>query len=272
MPIATQSSTKQFTQTLKMWRKARKFSQLDLALEANISQRHISWLETGKSLPSREMVLKLSEALDVPLRERNNILNAAGYANVFAEKGLEEHSMQAFTSVLENILQHHNPYPAFVLDRLWNIKMKNAAANALFEMLGNPEEIWRAIGDSGDENIALLTVHPQGIRNAIANWETIIGPFMQRLKREAIDSGDVEVMAHYESLIEYVGDFNESNTLHNLIPVLPIEININDIKLSFFSVISTFGTAQDITANELRIETFYPSNSFTTNFFQSENT
>lgn len=268
MTIQTQNSTKHFTNTLKMWRKARKLSQLDLALIANISQRHVSWLETGKSLPSREMVLKLSEALEVPLRERNSILNSAGFANVFTEKNLEEYSMQAFATVLENILKHHNPYPAFVLDRVWNIKMKNAAANSLFSMLGNPEEIWRAIGDKGQENIALLTVHPRGIRSAISNWDTIVGPFMQRLKREAIDSCDSEVMAHYESLTEHVGNVDDSNLSQDLVPVLPIEMDLGEIKLSFFSVISTFGTAQDITANELRIETFYPSNDQTSKFFK----
>lgn len=267
MTIQTQGSTKHFTNTLKMWRKTRKFSQLELALEANISQRHVSWLETGKSSPSREMVLKLSEALDVPLRERNSILNAAGFANVYAEKNLEERSMHAFTSVLENIISHHNPYPAFVLDRVWNIKMKNTSAEALFAMLGNPEEIWRAIGDNGQENIALLTVHPNGIRSAISNWDTIIGPFMQRLKREAIDSSDSEVMAHYESLLEHVGDIDDSNSHQALTPVLPIEINLGEITLSLFSVISTFGTAQDITADELKIETFYPSDDETENFF-----
>ena len=267
MSIQTQSSSKQFTHTLKMWRKARKLSQLELALEADISQRHISWLETGKSMPSREMVLKLSEALEVPLRERNSILNAAGFADLFTEKNLNEHSMQAFTNVLENILEHHNPYPAFVLDRLWNIQMKNTAADALFSMFGNPQEIWQAIGDNGQENIALLTVHPKGIRSAISNWDSIIGPFMQRLKREAIDSSDKDVIAHYESLVEHAAEVDYPNAYQTLSPVLPIEINLGEIKLSLFSVISSFGTAQDITADELRIETFYPSNKTTTAFF-----
>ena len=267
MTIQTQSLNKHFTHTLKMWRKARKLSQLDLALEANISQRHVSWLETGKSLPSREMLLKLSEALEVPLRERNSILNAAGFADVFTEKNLEEHSMQAFTNVLGNILKHHNPYPAFVLDRMWNIKMKNSAADALFAMFGNPAEIWQAIGDNGQENIALLTVHPNGIRSAISNWDTIIGPFMQRLKREAIDSSDPEVMAQYESLIEHVGEIDYPSSSPDLTPVLPIEINLGEIKLSLLSVISSFGTAKDITADELRIETFYPNDDKTAEFF-----
>lgn len=267
MPIQTQSTTKHFTNTLKIWRKTRKMSQLDLALIANVSQRHVSWLETGKSLPSREMVLKLSEALEVPLRERNSILNAAGFADVFTEKNLEESSMQTFTCVLDNILKHHNPYPAFVLDRMWNIKMKNSAADALFAMLGNPEEIWQAIGDNGKENIALLTVHPQGIRSAISNWDSIIGLFMQRLKREALDSDDPEVMAHFQSLMVYVGDIDYSEATQSLSPVLPIEIKLGDIKLSLLSVISSFGTAQDITANELRIETFYPSDDETAEFF-----
>ena len=112
-----------FTNSLRSWRRDRKLSQLELALAADVSQRHVSWLETGRSQPSRAMVLRLSDALDIPLRDRNQFLQAAGFAAIYTESGLDEPSMESVRNILNDILSHHNPYPAFVLDRYWNIQM-----------------------------------------------------------------------------------------------------------------------------------------------------
>ena len=256
-----------FTGVLRHWRRARKMSQLDLALAADVSQRHLSWLETGRSQPSREMVLRLSEAMDVPLRERNQILNSAGYANMYTEKELDEPSMEPVKQVLTDMLKHHEPYPAYVLDRYWNIKMKNQAADVMFEIAGDPEEIWAAIGDDGDRNIALLTVHPDGLRRYIRNWKEIAAPFARRLRKEVIESNDPKLTRRFEQLAEHMGEMEEDYSNQELLPVLPIEIDLGGPVLKLCSVISTFGTAQDITANELRLETFYPADDQTAKFF-----
>jgi len=270
--MITDSSVQQsnFQGILKHWRGFRKMSQLDLALAADVSQRHVSWLETGRSKPSREMVLRLSEAMEVPLRDRNQILNAAGYAGVFTEKKLDEPTMTPVLSVLTDMLKHHEPYPAMVLDRMWNVRMKNKAADILFEITGDPDELWDAVGDNGERNIALLTMHPNGLRQFISNWDQVGGPFQRRLKREAMDSGDTAVMSKYAELEQVVGDLSDLDDgaiSQSLLPILPLEFSLGGLNLSLFSVISTFGTAQDITTDELRIETFYPTDESTAKFF-----
>ena len=258
--------TSKFTTSLREWRKLRKMSQLDLALAADVSQRHVSWLETGRSKPSREMVVRLSDAMEVPLRERNHILSAAGFAKLYSERNLDEPAMEPIKNVLVDMLAHHEPYPAFVLDRNWDIKMQNQAANIMFSIVGDPDETWEAIGDDGSHNMALLTVHPKGLRQFISNWNTIAGPFIQRLKKEAIDSADPDVLKRYEYLASFV-EARDHPIGEAILPMLPIEIDLGGPKLNLCSVISTFGTAQDITANELRVETFYPADEQTAKFF-----
>lgn len=257
----------EFTDSLRQWRRSRKMSQLELSLAANVSQRHVSWLETGRSHPSREMVLRLSEAMDVPLRLRNDFLKAAGFANVYSENSLAEPAMETVRSILMDMLKHHEPYPAFVLDRHWNIKLQNQAAHGLLHAAGDPQIFWDAVGDDGEHNLALLTVHPAGFRKFISNWDDVVGEFMQRLRKEAVDTSDPLVMARYEQLLGFV-DLPEEHSARDLLPMLPIDIALGDLKLSLCSVISTFGTAQDITANELRVETFYPADEPTAQFFQ----
>ncbi len=258
----------QFTESLREWRKHRKMSQLDLALAAEVSQRHVSWLETGRSQPSREMVVKLSEAMEIPLRERNSILNAAGFAKLYSERELDDPAMTPVKNILTEMLAHHEPYPAFVLDKQWNIKMQNNAANLLFEMGGPIAHVWDAIDDDDSKNIALLTIHPNGLRQFISNWDEISGPFLRRLKKEALESGDSEVIARYEQLAQYANKEYDERLGESFLPMLPIELELGELKLSLCSVISTFGTAQDITADELRIEAFYPANEQTAKFFR----
>ncbi len=258
----------QFTDSLRQWRKRRKMSQLDLALAAEVSQRHVSWLETGRSNPSRSMVVKLSEAMDVPLRDRNTILNSAGFANLYTNRDLSEPSMEPVADILADMLAHHNPYPAFVLDRQWNIKMKNEAAGTLFEVFGDPEQVWKDVGGSGEMNMALLTVHPNGLRRFISNWHDVAGPFLKRLKKEAFDSRDQVMLDRYQQLLEHSGELDDDQSRTDLLPVLSLEINLGGPVLKLCSVISTFGTAQDITADELRIETFYPADDLTRKYFK----
>jgi transcriptional regulator with XRE-family HTH domain len=269
MNIENSVAQAKFQGALKHWRQFRKMSQLDLALEAEVSQRHVSWLETGRASPSREMVLRLSDALNVPLRDRNYLLNSAGFAALFSQKKLNDPEMSPILEVLTSMLKHHEPFPAIVLDRLWNIRMKNTAADALFQIAGSPEELWQAVGDNGEHNIARLTLHPNGLRRYISNWDAVGGPFIRRLKREAFESGDAAVMTKYLELEAMAGKIIDVSPEQSLSPVLPLELTMGEQQLSLFSVISTFGTAQDITANELRIESFYPTDTATANFFNT---
>ena len=263
------TATTNFTTTLRQWRKQRKVSQLELALAAEVSQRHISWLETGRSQPSREMVVKLSEALDIPLRDRNHLLNTAGFANLYSQKSLDEPAMAPITDMLKTMLEHHEPYPAYVVDRYWNIKMKNQAANLMFEVAGSAEDIWKQVDDNGEHNIARLMLHPNGLRHYIQNWSEIISPFVKRLKEEVNESDDLQIISRFNELASYINesDLCSINANEELRPVLPIIYGKGQAQLSLYSIISTFGTAQDITANELRIESFYPSDKQTAKFF-----
>ena len=254
----------------RQWRQFRKLSQLDLALAANVSQRHVSWLETGRSQPSREMVVRLSEALDVPLRERNVWLRSAGFAAGYNESQLDEPTMAPVLDALNKVLSHHDPLPAVVIDRFWNVRMKNTAADLLLSVGGDPESLLSDIGAKGEFNLALLTLHPNGLRRFIANWDAAAPTFVRRLRIEALATGDAEVRERFEYYIELAGTFSISDSISDtLLPVLPLELNINGLELSLFTVISTFGTPQDITTDELRIETFYPANAATDDFFRS---
>lgn len=267
----TVAETPTFPSLCRQWRQFRKLSQLDLALEADVSQRHVSWLETGRSRPSREMVERLSEAMRVPLRERNLLLTAAGFSPRYAERALDEPSMAAVLDAVERILSNHEPLPAVVVDRFWNIKRHNRAAGRMFALAGDLEQMSAALLPGAEQpNLALLSLHPQGLKPFIANWDVIAPPFLRRLRTEAALSGDREVQQHFERLFRLVGPIDERPALSDpLLPVLPLELALGDLHLSLFTVISTFGTPTDVTADELRIETFYPTDEATEEFFRA---
>ncbi len=257
-----------FSSVCRQWRQFRKLSQLELALAANVSQRHVSWLETGRSKPSRDMVLRLSEAMDVPLRERNALLKAAGFASAYRESRLEDPSMAPVLDALERMLAHHEPLPALVVDRLWNIKRMNNAAELMLGLGGDLAALQRQIGFGEELNIALLSVHPQGLRRYIANWDELGPTFARRLRVEAAASGDPAVQSLFDRMIELADQGGDATpAIHNLQPVLPLVLDVNGLRLSLFSVISTLGTPQDVTADELRIESFYPADAETAAFF-----
>lgn len=260
-----------FQSECKRWRHLRKLSQLSLALEANISQRHLSYLETGRSQPSREMVLQLSEALDVPLRERNMLLQSAGYASVYKETHLDAPDMFPVMAALDSVLTHHNPLPALVVDRFWNVRLKNQSADRLLGLIASLSDAAQFSIIDGSLNIALLTVHPKGLRQFISNWQQAGPLFVKRLIREANASGDPDVQDKLREIIRLAGPIADEEQLTNaLLPVMPLNLNIGGIQLSLFSIISTFGTPQDITTDELRIEAFYPSDQSTQAFFNHQ--
>lgn len=260
-----------FGHQLRQWRTMRSISQFNLALDASVSQRHLSWLETGKSQPSREMVIQLAEALDVPLRARNVLLSSAGYAPIYSETGIGAEAMAPVNGALRMMLTHHEPLPGLVLDRLWRIVMTNDAADRMLLSFGEPDSMWRNVDPSGHRSLARLTLHSAGLRPFISNWRELASNFMHRLRREALASGADEARQEYEELQKLVRDedLETPDTEPALLPVLPLVIENGAMCLKLFSVISTFGTPQDITVDELRIESFFPADDATAQFFAS---
>lgn len=250
-----------FGPQLRSWRQYRKLSQLELSLASDVSQRHVSWLETGKARPSRAMVMRLADALDVPLREQNALLGAAGYAAVYTEQSMDTPAMAPVMEALQSMLQHHEPFPAAVMNRLWHIQMTNPAMDRLLSISGSLDEVWQRVGDDGSRNLALLTLHPNGLRPFLTNWSEAAPVFVRRLRREAVSSGDPAELERVEQLaaLAALPPNSETEARAPLLPTLPLEIQVGGFQLSLFSVLSTFGTPQDITTDELRVESFFPA-------------
>jgi DNA-binding XRE family transcriptional regulator len=255
-----------FPQLLRAWRHKRRLSQLELALDAGVSQRHLSFLESGRAKPSRGMILQLSETLDVPLRERNEWLLAAGYAPVFHARPLDDPAMGQVMAAVRLMLANHEPFPAIAIDRAWNIRLANRAFDALVAAVG--ADAWARVGGV-ERNLMRLTFHPEGVRPWIANWKAIAPLLWHRARREAEALGGEEMKAVLAELAPH----QDPETLRPaeepaLVPVLPLEIEKAGVRISLFTVIATFGTAQDVTADELRIESFFPADEATERLFR----
>jgi transcriptional regulator with XRE-family HTH domain len=238
----------------------RRVAQLALAVEAEVSARHLSYIEGGRALPSREMILRLADVLQIPLRERNTLLLAAGYAPLYHETDINTPEMAEARRAVEYILAQQDPFPALVLDRHWNVLMTNAATQrflGLFPECERPQP----------PNALRLIFHPRGLRPFVLNWEEVASRMIQRLQREAAaNPADTRTGALLEELLSYPGvssrwrtpDLDRPPT-----PLLSICYQRNDQTYRFFSTITTFGTAQDITLQELRIECFFPADETT---------
>ena len=247
-----------FGPQLRTWRQFRRLSQLELSLRADISQRHLSWLETGRSRPSRQMVVQLCETLDMPLRERNRLLHAAGFAALYRTGDLDDERMQAIRHGLRRMLDQQMPYPSLVVDREWNLLMMNPCAEALLGMLAD-ESWWSEHGD-GRRNLALLTLHPHGLKPLIENWHEVALSFAHRLRRDLEATRDPDLRAALEPLLAMAGEpAGRDEPDMDLLPILTLDLRLGDRLLRLFSIISTLGTAQDVTAEELRIESFFPA-------------
>jgi transcriptional regulator with XRE-family HTH domain len=249
-----------FPDLLRDCRRGRRLSQLDLAVEAEVSQRHLSFLESGRAKPSREMVLQLAQALDLPLRERNRLLQAAGYAGVFPQRKLEAADMGPVRQALEQLLKHHEPFPAVVVDRAWNLAMANDSVSRVFGLLGNLDELYDRVCGTGQRNILKLTFHPQGLQPFIANFNEIAPPLLARTAREALEHPEVQTVL--EEVLSYPGIPARWRVqeVHPLpLPVIPTEFRVGPVSVKLFSMLTTFGTPQDITTDELRVESFYPA-------------
>jgi transcriptional regulator with XRE-family HTH domain len=259
MPTSAARSTMHhaFPGLLRQWRQKRRLSQLDLALSSGVSQRHVSFLESGRANPSRNMILHLSEMLDVPLRDRNDWLAAAGFAPLFPTRALDDPQMAQVMSAVRMILAAHEPFPAVAMDRAWNVRMSNQPFDRLGDMLG--EDLWQRLG-GGPRNLMRLFFHPLGIRPLVTNWSTV-GPLIwRRAQREAEMLGGQEMKAVLADLAPHQdADVLWSAADTALVPVLPFEMRVGDQAISVFAIIATLGTAQDVTADELRIETLFPA-------------
>ena len=254
-----------FPRLLRDWRQKRRLSQLDLALSSGVSQRHVSFLESGRAQPSRNMILQLSETLDVPLRERNAWLNAAGFAPLFKARPLDDPQMNQVMGAVRMMLNAHEPFPAVALDRAWNIRLSNSAFDGLAAMLG---DVWDRVGGE-QRNLIRLFFHPQGIRPMVTNWAAV-GPLIwRRAEREAEAVGGQEMKSVLADLAAHQdADILWSAAGADLVPILPFNIEAGGVHLSMFAIVATFGTAQDVTADELRIETLYPADAETEALFR----
>jgi transcriptional regulator with XRE-family HTH domain len=261
-----------FPRLLREWRQKRRWSQLDLALTSGVSQRHISFLESARANPSRAMILQLSEALEVPLRERNLWLTAAGFAPLYAARTLDDPQMAQVMGAVRMMLAAHEPFPALALDRAWNVLMANRPFEVLVSLLG--ADIWARVASPGaagtERNLMRLFFHPQGIRPLITNWSAV-GPLLwQRATREAHALGGNDMQA----VLEELAPFQEAEILWSamestILPVVPFKLAAAGQALSLFAVIATFGTAQDVTTDELRIETLFPADAETEALFRA---
>ncbi|GAB3972844.1 helix-turn-helix transcriptional regulator [Actinoallomurus acanthiterrae] len=251
--MVTATTTRPVGDLLRDWRRRRRLSQLELALEADVSTRHLSFVETGRSHPSREMVLRLAERLDVPLRERNDLLIAAGYAPVYAQRSIDAPEMGPARQALVRVLDGHEPYPAIVVDRFWNLVMANNAAMLFLEDV--PDELVRP-----PVNIHRLALHPMGLSARVVNLPEVRAHLVGRMARQVSLTGDPELAALHEETKAYGPDVDEEAAHEPAFDIaLPTILRYGDRELSFFSTVTTFGAAADVTLAELAIEAFFPA-------------
>ncbi len=239
---------------LKRWRGVRNVSQLQLATEAGVSARHVSFIESGRSRPSREMVLTLAEALDVPLRERNALLEAAGFAPVFRESPLDDARLADVLRSLETVLERMDPYPCVVMDHLWAVLRANAAAMRLFAHF-LPLELAEP-----PLNLVRLLFHPR-MREHIRNWQQIAPSFANQLQREVL-AGDEEAKALLDEVLRQPGvpaQWRSVDLDRELPSIVPLVLQKDSLRLSLFTMVSTLGTPLDVTLQQLRIESYLPA-------------
>jgi transcriptional regulator with XRE-family HTH domain len=242
---------------LRGWRQRRKISQFDLSLESAVSSRHLSFIETGRSRPSREMVLHLAERLDVPLRERNILLLAAGYAPIYGERSLADDDMSLAREALDRFLSAHMPYPAIALDRHLNIVASNDAIGALLDGVAP----WLL---EAPANALRITLHPEGMAPSIANLPEWSAHLLHRVGRRVAITGDAALEELYAELAGYPGVRTEAPAYDVAAEiVLPLRLRRGADELSLICTQTTFGTAVDVTLAELSIEAFYPADDTT---------
>jgi transcriptional regulator with XRE-family HTH domain len=243
---------------LRHWRDMRGKSQFDLSLDTGGSQRHISFIESGRSVPSRQILMEIARALDIPLRERNTLLLAAGYAPIYSEGEWNSQEMKSVTGVLERILRQHEPFPAVVMDRYWNVLMANESTPRFFNSFTE-----MAVKKS-PRNILHLMFDPERMRPFIANWESVARGLFERVYRESVgrvvDGKTKELIAALLAYPDVKADWKSSKVVNlaATMPMIPIGFVRGKKVLNYFSMITTVGTPQTVAAQELRIECMFP--------------
>jgi transcriptional regulator with XRE-family HTH domain len=240
---------------LREWRQRRRLSQLDLASEAEISTRHLSFLETGRALPSRDMVLHLSERLEIPLRERNVLLVAAGYAPVFRERSLADPELQAARAAMELVLAAHAPNPAIAIDRHWTLVAANRSVAPL--LAGVDAELLKP-----PVNVLRLSLHPKGLAPRVANLAEWRAHLLERLRRQVDVSADAVLVELLKELRTYPAP-SSPRRANGAGVVVPFKLRHGDRVLSFLSTTTVFGTPVEITLSELALESFFPADAET---------
>jgi len=261
MPVK-QRQRPSFGGLLRQWRSLRRASQLALATEAQISSRHLSFLETGRAQPSREMVQRLAHVLDVQLSEQNALLVGAGYAPIYGERELSAPELEHVRRALEFILRQQEPYPAIVMDGRWDIIMRNEASQRIFGLFRPSTKEGREQALNGMRTV----FHPQGIRQFLLNWEELAGPLIQTLHREAASGTNPTAASLRDELLAYpeVPAPWKLTDLYTLVPpVLTMRLKKDDVSCAFFSTLTALATPRDIMLRQLRIECFYPADAAT---------
>jgi transcriptional regulator with XRE-family HTH domain len=254
--MATQSVSPvpQLGELLRYWRQERGKSQLDLSLDTGFSQRHLSFVESGRSTPSRDFLSIVSDALNIPLRERNVLLLASGFAPQFSEQRIDAEQMAIVMRAIDRMLRQHEPHPALVLDRYWNVVRTNEAAPRFFGSFVDLEKRPKP------RNLLDLMFDPKGMRPFVEEWEKVAGGLLQRVRREAVGQVlDAKLEELLKQLRQYPGVAGLKTPWAPQSPVLPITFRRGDEHFSYFSLITTVGTPQCITAQELRVECMFPT-------------
>jgi len=282
MRTSTQSASKPGSELgalLRHWRDARRRSQFDLSIDTGVSQRHISFIESGRSAPGRQTLLDIAQALDVPLRDRNTLLLAAGFAPLYSEGGWNTQEMQGINRALERMLRQHEPFPAVVMDRYWNIFMANDSAPRFFNSF-NPQATHKA-----PRNILHLMFDPERMRSFIADWESVAKSLFERVYRESVgrivDEKTQELMAALQSYPDVRAEWkapeatgrlptgrtpasrSPSDDAASRLPIIPIGFVKDGQVLNYFSLVATVGTPQTVAAQELRLECMFPADEAT---------
>ncbi|MFC9162518.1 helix-turn-helix domain-containing protein [Streptomyces fungicidicus] len=245
---------------LRQWRHRRRLSQLDLAIAADVSARHVSLVETGKSRPSADMVLRLADQLDVPLRERNRLLLAAGFAPRYTERPLDDHALSAARDAVERVLRAHEPYPALAFDRRWNIVMTNRAVEPFFADV-DPELLRPPV------NLVRLGLDPRGFAPLVVNLADVRAVFRSRITRQLDIAPDAELTALYEELLQPDSETASRRSVASDV-VIPMVLRLDGREVRLFSTITTFGTPLDITLDEVAIESYYPADTESAAYFE----
>jgi len=252
-----------FGALLREWRALRGMSQLALANEASTTTRHVSFLETGRATPSREMVIRLAEALDVPLRERNALLEASGFASLYRQHRIDDAEIGPIRRVLALLLESTEPFPAVAVDRVYDVVMANAATTRLLGLFLEPDDV-KALGRP---NLIRITFHPRGLQRFVQNWAEAGPLLLGRLHREAqrLPSSDPlhRLLAEVAAYPGLTSEYKPPNVDRTLPPVVALHLKRDDVEARLFGTITTVGTPQDVTLQELRIETLLPADSMT---------